>query len=150
MARKREAVFRDAVDRCLPATVHRQSVGAMYSNGVPDRYYEGRGGALWAEYKYAPKLPKALDLVHGTSTPKLSALQARWLRRAAGNGVAVCVILGWPDGGIVLCESNWDQVLLAEWLQDNRLTRREIAAEIARIVGEYPMGEKTTGVRTNG
>ena len=136
MARKPEATFRDAVDRHLPATVHRQGGATTFSNGTPDRYYEGRGGVLWAEYKYAPKLPKVLDLVHGASTPKLSALQARWLRRAAGNGVAVCVVLGWPEGGIVLSGLDWDQVLLAEWLQDHRLTRREIAAKIARQLKE--------------
>ena len=141
MARKPEATFRDAVDRHLPTTVHRQGGATTFSNGTPDRYYEGRGGVLWAEYKYAPKLPKVLDLVHGASTPKLSALQARWLRRAAGNGVAVCVVLGWPEGGAILYDNTWERPLPAEWLRQKMLTKREIAVEIARIVGELPTDE---------
>lgn len=141
MTRKPEATFRDAVDRHLPATVHRQGGATTFSNGTPDRYYEGRGGALWAEYKYAPKLPKVLDLVHGASTPKLSALQARWLRRAAGNGVAVCVVLGWPEGGVILPGTEWSYLLPADRLRQKMLTRREIAVEIARLVGELPTDE---------
>jgi hypothetical protein len=141
MTRKPEATFRDAVDRHLPATVHRQGGATTFSNGTPDRYYEGRGGVLWAEYKYAPKLPKVLDLVHGTSTPKLSALQARWLRRAAGNGVAVCVVLGWPEGGVILPGTEWSYLLPADRLREKMLTKREIAVEIARLVGELPTDE---------
>lgn len=141
MTRKPEATFRDAVDRHLPATVHRQGGATTFSNGTPDRYYEGRGGVLWAEYKYAPKLPKVLDLVHGASTPKLSALQARWLRRATGNGVAVCVVLGWPEGGVILPGTEWSYLLPADRLREKMLTRREIAVEIARLVGELPTDE---------
>lgn len=142
MARKPEATFRDAVDRHLPTTVHRQGGATTFSNGTPDRYYEGRGGALWAEYKYAPKLPKQLDLVRGTSSPKLSAMQAAWLRRADWNGVAVCVVLGWPEGGVILPGTEWNYLLPADWLREKKLTKREIAAEIARIVGE-PVTDET-------
>ena len=110
----------------------------MYSNGIPDRYYEGPRGALWAEYKFAPRLPESLDLVHGKSGPKLSAMQARWLRRAVSNGVRACVVLGWPDGGVVLYGSSWEYPLPKEWLHNKRLARRQIAAEIARAVTGDP------------
>jgi len=55
--------------------------------------------------------------------------------------VAVCVILGWPEGGAILYDNTWERPLPAEWLRQKMLTKREIAVEIARLVGELPTDE---------
>lgn len=134
MPRKPEAVFRTAVERYLPDGVYRQSVGGLYSNGTPDRYYEGPGGVLWAEYKYAPQLPGVVDLVNGRSGPKLSALQALWLKRAEENGVRAFVLLGWGrECGVLLARFQWVYPIPKEDLFGLAMTRRELASTIAKL-----------------
>lgn len=138
MPRKPEAIFRTAVERYLPDGVYRQSVGGLYSNGTPDRYYEGPGGVLWAEYKYAPQLPGVVDLVNGRSGPKLSALQALWLKRANANRVPAVVILGWGrEHGVLMLQFEWGGPLSKELLLRRASTRRELASTIAKLTLGY-------------
>lgn len=127
MTRNPEATFRAAVERHLPEAVYRQSMGSMYANGTPDRYYEGPAGVLWAEYKYVAKLPGVLDM-----SKKLSALQTYWLDRAERNGVSVCVILGWGSTyGAVFVSGAWHKTYENNTLLFSALTRPQLAGFIA-------------------
>lgn len=129
MARNPEATFRAAVERHLPEAVYRQSMGSMYANGTPDRYYEGPAGVLWAEYKYVAKLPGVLDM-----SKKLSALQAYWLDRAERNGVSVCVIIGWgPKHGALLTHGRWHETYTKEELEFDPMSRKELALDISEF-----------------
>lgn len=134
MSRKPEAVFRMAVERHLPDEVYRQSMGSMYANGTPDRYYEGPAGVLWAEYKYLPKLGPILDL-----RKLLTALQSRWLERAYSNGVPVCVIVGWgAKQGVLFGSGGWDQYYAREKLERWAQSRADLALAIAKYTVGSP------------
>jgi hypothetical protein len=142
MPRNPEAVFRTAVERYLPEGVYRQSLGGPYANGTPDRYYEGPAGVLWAEYKYARQLPGVVDLVNGRSGPKLSALQALWLKRANANKVLACVILGWgPKEGVLLLQFEWNSPMTQDLLQRRATTRKDLASTIAELTLGHSNGE---------
>ncbi|NIT13216.1 MAG: hypothetical protein GTN99_02930 [Candidatus Dadabacteria bacterium] len=95
MGQKPEARFIQSIERYLSPLVYRQSMYTPYSNGTPDRYYEGPYNQLWVEYKFTtalkPRPFKPIDLV--------TKLQAKWLLRAYKNGIPVAIILGNPKGG---------------------------------------------------
>lgn len=95
MSRGPEGRFKTKVDKLLPKSVYHQAMNVMFSNGTPDRYYEGRSKSLWVEYKWIPKPQniKPIDLC--------SPLQARWIQRARANGVAVWVVVGSPAGAAI-------------------------------------------------
>lgn len=118
---KPERRFVTAVERKLPESLYRQSMFTPYSNGTPDKYYEGPGGCLWIEYKWLPKTPPQCVALDDLLTP----LQQRWLRRAHGHGVPVRVVIGCPTGAAVVeayldyaapSAFHWTKEELAEWI----------------------------------
>ena len=135
MAVKPEAQFRSGVHKYLPSKeiVHREAVGSGYSVGTPDQWYDGCAYDLWIEWKYAPKIPKVLNLLN-TTTPKLSDHQQNWLERAYRNGRNVCVIVGFPEGGIILSEMAWEQPLPKAVVEEMLFTRKELAEYITEFV----------------
>ena len=111
-------------------------LSAMFNNGIPDCYYEGNQGNLWAEYKYIEKLPARpttkIDL-------HLSPMQLKWIGRCNRNNHTCMVILGHKsDGWIIhnvvdgpreltaanLGRADWDLGLT------NKLTVKQIAEKI--------------------
>ena len=108
MAVKPEGRFIDKVHRHLPKSVYRQGMGLTATNGTPDMYYEGDRSILWVEYKWINKMPESIDLRHRKTSPKLSKLQQRWLRRATANHVRTAVILGSPEGAVIMLDDYWD------------------------------------------
>lgn len=112
MSRKPESRFIDSVHRQIKdESIHIQAMSSMYSNGTPDRYYEGSGGVLWVEYKYLPRVPR-----DGFDVAELcSDLQRGWLSRAHGNGVPVRVIVGSLYGGFISEPAAW------KWERNKRL-----------------------------
>ena len=104
MSRTNESKARERVHRLLPpkSVLHRQSMSGTLEDGTPDFYYEGPMKALWVEWKYTrAKAPR--------SPPKVTDLQASWLRRAHNNAVKVAVIEGLGNGTYrIFPEMNWD------------------------------------------
>ncbi len=107
MSQNPEARLIVSINKQLPETVYHQAMGAMYSNGTPDQYYEGSNGVLWIEYKWEKN--------------KLSALQERWIARAKKNDIEVWVVRGY-EGGLVDIDNG------------EELTRRELVKEIVGLV----------------
>ena len=92
---KPETRFISRVHRGLDRRVYREKTANPFRRGMPDVYYEGDAGILWAEYKWLPT-------VRNRFTPGLSELQRQWLIRAHRNGHTVAVIVGCPEGGVFL------------------------------------------------
>jgi len=105
------------------------AINDSWHAGVPDHYYSGQNGDLWAEYKYFPKDRASFDLTRPPKSPKLTRVQQHWLNTRYDEGRAVYVIVGMPSGGIILTDKTWLKPVIVEQL----LTRREIADEILRI-----------------
>jgi hypothetical protein len=127
MARKPEATFRLGVEKYLPKGVYVQGNTTPFSSGTPDRYYEWSAGAFWVEYKYIPHVPSII-------TPALTELQRQWLNRARANHVRVAVIIGCPDGGVLLEDGIWNYSLDRESFMSRVQCRRALAEEIARRI----------------
>lgn len=107
MPQKPEHLYRTKIRRKLGAAIDVWSVHDSYTAGVPDHWYSGWVADLWAEYKYFPKHPKKnIDLTSGKN-PKLTRLQQHWLNRKLAQGRAVWVVVGFPDGGVILKDGAW-------------------------------------------
>ena len=132
MASKPEASFIRSVHKYLPKDkLYTEGMANPYRGGTPDRYYEGNRSELWVEYKYYPILPLIMDLTNQKAKVKLSGLQMKWLRRAHGNGRRVAVIVGCPDGGIVIPGLTWERTYTREEAQALIWSRKEVMRWIA-------------------
>ena len=139
MARKPESDFIGRVHKHLPSEVYRMKLSAMFNNGIPDCYYEGRYRSLWVEYKYLDKLPVRGDTKVDL---KLSALQLQWIGRCNENGSTCLVILGHKSDGWIFYgvgRKGWVPKIVAQQLgTDNRVIERlsvqEIAWQIKRLI----------------
>jgi hypothetical protein len=93
-----------------------------YRGGTADWWYSGYVRDLWIEYKYVQKLPKSVPIVLN-----LSALQKLWLRDRYKEGRNIMVILGHPNGGVILQDLNWEEPLTTEQVLANTLDRKALA-----------------------
>ena len=125
---KPERRFRQSITKHL-RSIYCWSINDSWHAGVPDHYYSGNSGDLWAEYKYLPKDVTKFDLTRPPKSPKLSRIQQAWLNARHSEGRQVCVIVGMPTGGVILVDGAW----MAPVLIDHVLSREEIAAYILGI-----------------
>jgi len=91
--KKPETKFIEAVHKELRSKKeypYVQAMGSMFMNGTPDRYYEGKGPILWAEYKFIPRA----ELIRKPYDVNVTPLQNAWLERAKGNNQKAVVIIG--------------------------------------------------------
>jgi len=128
MAMKPERRFRQSVTKHLKHLYH-WGINDSFHAGVPDHYYSGPTGDLWAEYKYFPGDRDHFDLTLPEKNPKLSRLQQHWLNSRYDEGRTVWVVVGMPSGGVILQDKTW----MAEYTVQRLLSREEIANEILRI-----------------
>ena len=125
MARKPENVFRDSVHRYLvKGTPHHEKMNNPYSSGTADDWYSGNKADLWVEYKFLPKTPlravvKPFEL--------LSKLQLDWINGRYDEGRMVGVVVGCPDGGIILRDQEWLWEYTPQMFRDRLLPRKDIA-----------------------
>lgn len=94
-------------------------INARFARGVPDAWYSGDRGDLWIEYKWINKTPRSF-------TPPLTALQKHWLKKRHDEGRNVSVIVGSPDGAVILPGSTWSK----KQTPKNWLTIKETAGWI--------------------
>ena len=125
---KPERRFRQSITKYLKE-LYVWSINDSWHAGVPDHYYSGTRGDLWAEYKYLPTDRASFDLTRPPKTPKLSRIQQHWLNSRHDEGRNVCVIVGMPTGGVILINKEWMEPVIVEHIY----TREEIAREILRI-----------------
>jgi len=125
---KPERRFRQSVTKHLKS-IYVWAINDSWHAGVPDHYYSGAGGDLWAEYKYFPTDRAKFDLTRPTKTPKLTRVQQNWLNQRHDEGREVRVIVGMPSGGVILMNKEWLEPVIVEHI----MTREEIAREILRI-----------------
>jgi hypothetical protein len=128
--RKPERQFRQSITRHLKHT-YVWAINDNYQAGVPDHYYSGLGGDLWAEYKYYPTDRNSFDLLRPTKHPKLTALQQHWLNSRYDEGRHVWVVVGMPSGGVILLDKEWMHPVEVQAI----LPRKQIAQEIMRVCG---------------
>ncbi len=125
---KPERRFRQSVTRHLH-DIYAWSINDSWHAGVPDHYYSGDKGDLWAEYKYFPTDRDSFDLLKPAKTPKLTHRQQHWLNSRHDEGRRVWVIVGMPSGGVILINKEWMKPFEVPAL----LSRKAIAEEIMRF-----------------
>lgn len=126
MAVKPENNFIAGVHKRLPAAVYRMKTNNPYVAGIPDCYYSGKRGDLWAEYKYVAKLPARVPV-----KIELSALQRQWLEGRDAEGRNVVIIVGHGKDGIILRVNNLDEELTAYDFRERMVAQQYIAEWIA-------------------
>jgi hypothetical protein len=128
MSAKPETTFTSSVHKHTPKSLYRMKNNNSYTGGIPDCWYSGKKADLWVEYKFVPKLPAEL-------TPALTALQAQWLKERFTEGRNVAVIVGSPDGGVILRNLEWNNTISRTEFLRKLKSRAELAAWICQEVG---------------
>lgn len=132
MATKPENVFVNNIKKHLPAGVYSMKNNNPFTAGVADVWYSGVAGDIWIEYKWLPKQPKT------TFRPALSQLQIKWLRERHIEGRNIAVVVGCPDGAIILRNLDWEldcsfkalvsKQAVAQWITEETINCRLSAA----------------------
>lgn len=131
--KKRKASTRAREKFPVRLHVHAEKMNNPMRSGTPDCWYSGKGGDLWIEYKWVSPMPvskivKASDM--------LSALQLDWLTERYAEGRNVAVVIGCPEGGLILHNpSAWKAPFIAEDFCENISDVSFIAEWIMRKVG---------------
>ena len=125
-----EHSFIRSVHRSLHNNVTKWKIHDRYNGGVPDSFYMGPKGSLWAEYKYLKQLPKRdnTNLRLG-----LSLLQIEWLNLLYEYNHTVCVILGVEDTALILLEKQWTANISKRYYLEQCIPRREVRDYIQSI-----------------
>ena len=130
MAIKPENTFRSGVHKFLPKELHHEKMNNPYSSGTADDWFSGTKADLWIEYKFLPRLPQRASvwLVNpNVAKPLLSKLQELWLHKRHVEGRTIAVVIGCPEGGIILRDLKWEDPITVETFKDNLVPRKAIA-----------------------
>lgn len=119
----KEAPYTQGINRHIPKDIHHEGIANPFRRGTPDRYYEGPDGHLWVEFKFIDHIPAFLE----PWLTLLSAHQEAWLARAHHNRQPVAVIIGSPEGGVILPALSWRKPILAEEFRAEMKTKKQIA-----------------------
>lgn len=101
-----------------------------YNGGIADVWYSGSKADLWIEYKFLPRTPQRGVVwlcKPNVKKPDLSVLQQEWLRGRYEEGRNVGVIIGCPEGGVLLKQKDWELSITAEEFRSWLMTRKELA-----------------------
>ena len=130
-ARKPENTFIAAVNRLLPDVYH-EKMNNPYRSGTPDVWYSGSKADLWVEYKYVLKLPVNAPL--RVRADLLSEQQVLWLARRFVENRHVIVVVGCPEGCLVLSGPHeWERNdVHAEEFRRRMIPRAELAGFIRK------------------
>lgn len=123
MSQKPETKYIARVHRELPPDVYWMKNNNDYTGGIPDVWYSSKTD-LWAEYKFVARRP-----VRAAINPLklLSPLQADWLKGRYNEGRKVAVIIGCPEGGLVLTDLKWEMPLSAQAFTERLISNKEVA-----------------------
>ena len=109
-----------------PEWIHYEKMNNPYRGGTADAWYSALSD-LWVEFKYLPSQP-VRTIVQPLKL--LTELQVQWLNDRWVEGRNVCVIIGCPDGGIVLEDRSWNDVIPASLFQSLFLSVVDLASWI--------------------
>lgn len=129
--RKPETTYINKIRKELHKSIYSWKVNDNFTGGIPDCYFSGYDGDLWAEFKWYPHDRRTIDLT-GTKTPKLSRLQQHWLNERLHEGRDPWVIIGFPSGSIILSHGEWDHKVA---VAGQYLTISEVAQAIEERCG---------------
>ena len=130
-----------SIHRLLPPELLKWKIHDNYAGGVPDCFYAGAAGQLWVEYKWVSKLPTRPETV---VKPKLSAQQLAWLIKMSGLSIPCAVIIGSPDGGLLLqYPSEWSQGLVNKEVRKRLRNAKQIAKKLQTLCMETSTNGKT-------
>lgn len=124
MASKPENTFRGSVHKYLPKALYHVKMNNGYVAGIPDDWYSGNRGDLWVEYKFLPKTPLRADV---SPTKLLTTLQVLWLNARYEEGRSVAVVIGCPDGGVIMRDQEWMWDYTPQMFRDRLVPRQAIA-----------------------
>ena len=144
MSAKPENNFILSVNRLLPLKKVRSSAKALlqypvdmhlhyekmhnsFRGGTWDGWYSGKGGDLWIEYKFLPRIPQRASV---KPFALLSPLQLEWGRERLDEGRNVAVIIGCPTGGVLLRELDWEKELSPQQFDSLLSSRVDLASWI--------------------
>lgn len=128
MAVKPESTLIKSIQRHLPAAVYLMKNNNPFTAGVPDVWYSGNAGDIWIEYKWLEKKPIK------PFKPKLSELQLKWLRERHSEGRNVAVIVGCPEGVVILRNLEWEQDCTFTHIIDRRSAAIWISSETIKCL----------------
>lgn len=128
MAVKPETSFIKSILKYLPQNLYHMKNSNPYMGGVADLWFSGNKKDLWIETKYLQKLPIKVPV-----KIDLSALQVIWLSGRHSEGRSVYVVVGAPDGCLLLRYPEWERTdITAAEFKERCMTRKELAAWILR------------------
>ena len=130
MSSKPENTFRSSIHKHLPVELHHEKMNNPYSSGTADDWYSGMKADLWVEYKFLPRKPQRGNVWlcnPNVKQPPLSVLQQRWLRGRYEEGRNVHVVVGCPEGGVIMSVLSWEEPWSAEKFAQNLLDRKALA-----------------------
>lgn len=131
MTRQAENTFRDSIHRHLDRKkIHQEKMSNPWRSGTFDDWYSADPQDLWIEYKYQPKL--------GSVKADLSPLQFHWGSERFAERRNVAVIVGMPQGGIVLHRDEWEIRIPVLQVEQRLLKRKQICELIALFVTSAP------------
>ena len=130
MASKPESTFTRSILKHLPATVYHMKNHNPYVGGIPDLWVSGNRGDAWIEMKFLPRVPQRAIVRPFTL---LSELQLKWLKGRYEEGRTVAVVVGCPDGGIILRDQEWEWEYDPQMFRDRLVPRKAIAQWITQI-----------------
>ena len=151
MASKPETRFIASINRLLPLKkrkecinarnrypdskhIHYEKMNNPYSSGTADCWYSGKVGDCWLEYKYLPRIPQRVSV---KPFELLSALQKEWLEERHSEGRTVAVIIGCPDGGVLLRDGEWNEEITPQRYASLLLSRTDLAEWIlTQVAGQ--------------
>lgn len=135
MASKPETNFSNALREALPEGVYSMKNSNDYTSGIPDLWFSGKGGDLWVEVKFVPKLPVKVPL---RPYDLLSPLQEKWLRERYEEGRNVAVIIGCKRKsrleGFLLRDLSWEKDISPADFDALILSKSELARFIEEQV----------------
>lgn len=99
-----------------------------YRGGTADWWYSGFLADLWIEYKYVDRLPTRTGII----TPDVSDLQRKWLHGRYREGRNVAVVVGHPEGGVILRALSWEHAIPIDEFRERLITRLAIAQWIQK------------------
>ena len=103
--------------------VYQEKMHNPYRRGTPDDWYSGHQRDLWVEYKYRKQLQSVLV------DKLLSPLQLFWLQGRHQEGRNVAVIVGFPQGGIVVRPERFNERISIVEIETELLMKRKQLAE---------------------
>ena len=112
--------------------MHYEKMANPYRGGTADSWYSGKND-IWIEFKYLPTMPvtkvvKPLEM--------LSTLQQEWLNERRAEGREVYVVIGCPDGGVVLKDGEWNGELPAQQFRSLVISLPQLSEFICQRVFE--------------